>query len=425
MRILVIGGGGREHALCWKISKSPLVKKVFCAPGNAGTSKDAECVDIAVTNINELLQFAKDNSIDLTVVGPELPLTLGITDFFEKENLRIFGPSKAASKLEGSKVFSKTFMRKYSIPTAEYNTFTDHNSALDFIKRIQTPFVVKADGLAAGKGVIICNSIQEGKKAINSIMSEKIFGDAGNNIVIEEFLEGQEASIFVFTDGEEYLLLEPSQDHKPIYDDDKGPNTGGMGAYCPAPIVTKDLLETTVFKIVKPTLEGLKSEGRKYKGTLYIGLMINDDDVKVLEYNCRFGDPEAQPLLFKINTDIVPVMFEIAEGELKHKEIEFKKGTAICVVMASRGYPGKYEKGIELKKINLLNEDKDIAVFHAGTKFNNGKIVTNGGRVLGVTCTGDTIEETITKVYKSVNAIDDGTLYYRTDIGNKAITIEN
>ena len=422
MKILVVGSGGREHALCWKIKKSPLVREVFCAPGNAGISKDAECVNIPVNEIDELLQFAKNNGVDLTVVGPELPLTLGIVDAFEKENLKIFGPSKAASELEGSKVFSKKLMEKYDIPTANYSTFTDQDSALEHIKKINTPFVVKVDGLAAGKGVVICNSHADGEKAINSIMHDKVFGDAGNNIVIEEFLEGLEASIFVFTDGSEFLLLESSQDHKAVYDNDQGPNTGGMGAYCPAPIVTDELLNDVVEKIVRPTIEGLKSEGKIYKGILYIGLMINGDDVKVLEYNCRFGDPEAQPLLFKMESDIVPLMKEIAEGKLKQKNISWKPGSAICVVMSSKGYPGKYEKGVELKRLNDLDNVEDVVVFHAGTKFENGKIVTNGGRVLGVTCLSTTIEETIEKVYDSVNIIDDGTLYYRTDIGKKAIT---
>jgi len=421
MKILVVGGGGREHALCWKIKKSPLVEKVYCAPGNAGISNDAECVDIPVTEIYELLNFAKNKSIDLTVVGPELPLTLGIVDIFEKENLKIFGPSKAASELEGSKVFSKNLMQKYGIPTAEYNSFTDHSTALEHIKKIKPPFVVKADGLAAGKGVVICDSYEEGEKAINEIMTEKVFGDAGNNIVIEEFLEGLEASIFVFTDGEEFLLLESSQDHKAVYDNDKGPNTGGMGAYCPAPIVTGELLELIVNSIVKPTIEGLYSEGRKYKGILYIGLMLKGKDIKVLEYNCRFGDPEAQPLLVKMDSDLVPLMNEIAEGNLKQNSIKWKPGSAVCVVMSSKGYPGKYDKGVELTKLDELKDVDNVVVFHAGTKFENEKIVTNGGRVLGVTCLGNTIEETIKKVYESVKIIDDGTLYYRTDIGKKAV----
>lgn len=421
MRILVVGSGGREHALCWKIKQSLSVTELFCAPGNAGISKDATCVDIQATEIEKLLQFAKNNNIDLTVVGPEIPLTLGLVDVFEKEGLKVFGPSKAAAELEGSKVFSKNFMKRHGIPTAEYRTFTDSEDALGFIRTIKFPFVVKADGLAAGKGVILCSSVSEGEDAVRSIMSDRAFGDAGNSIIVEEFLTGQEASIFVITDGEKYLLLEPSQDHKAAYNDDKGPNTGGMGAYCPAPVVTDALLKVIVSKIVEPTLQGMASEKKKYKGVLYIGLMIDGDEIKVLEYNCRFGDPEAQPILFKMKTDIVPIMNEVAEGRLSHEKVEHKEGTAICVVMASKGYPGKYEKGVILSKIDILKENRDVAVFHAGTKFENGSIVTDGGRVLGVVCTGDTIENAITRVYKEISVIDDGTLHYRTDIGNKAI----
>jgi len=423
MRILVIGSGGREHALCWKIRQSPLVKELFCAPGNAGINKDAKCVDISATEIDKLLQLVKRNNIDLTVVGPEMPLTLGLVDVFEKEGLKVFGPSKAAAELEGSKIFSKNFMKRHMIPTAEYRTFADHDEARRFIKTVKSPFVVKADGLAAGKGVVLCNSIAEGEKALNSIMLDRVFGEAGDNIIIEEFLRGQEASIFVITDGEKYLMLEPSQDHKAVYNDDKGPNTGGMGAYCPAPIVTETLLEVITSEIVEPTLHGMASEAKRYKGVLYIGLMINGNDIRVLEYNCRFGDPEAQPVLFKMKTDIVPIMDEVAEGRLTCQEIEYRAGAAVCVVMASRGYPGKYEKGIHLSKINLLKESEYVAVFHAGTKLDNGNIVTNGGRVLGVTCTGDTIEDAFTRVYKEVSVIDDGNLHYRTDIGNIAVGV--
>ncbi len=420
MRVLVIGSGGREHALCWKIRQSPLVRELFCAPGNAGISKDTRCVDIPATEIDGLLQFAKRNDVDLTVVGPELPLTLGLADVFEKEGLKVFGPSKAAAEIEGSKVFSKSFMNRHGIPTAEYSTFTDHNEARRFIRTIKPPFVVKADGLAAGKGVILCGSTAEGEKALDSVMLDRVFGEAGASIIIEEFLTGQEASVFVITDGKKYLMLEPSQDHKAVYNDDKGPNTGGMGAYCPAPIVTENLLGTIASEIVEPTLHGMASEARRYKGVLYIGLMIDGNDIKVLEYNCRFGDPEAQPVLFKMRTDIVPIMVEVAEGKLTCQEIGYKAGAAVCVVMASKGYPGKYEKGIHLSKLSLLKESEDVAVFHAGTRLNNGSIVTDGGRVLGVTCTGNTVEDAVARVYKEVSVIDDGNLHYRTDIGSKA-----
>ena len=421
MDILVVGSGGREHALCWKIEQSPLVEKVYCAPGNAGISKNAECVDISVSDLDALVKFAKEKVIGLTVVGPELPLTMGIANQFEKEGLKVFGPSRGASLLEGSKVFSKNFMKKYSIPTAAYNSFNSIDSALEYIENLTSSFVVKADGLAAGKGVIICNDVQEGREAINSIMSERVFGEAGSNIVIEEYLEGEEASIFVLTDGDKFISLLPSQDHKPIYDGDKGPNTGGMGAYCPAPIVDDELMNKTVSEIIIPTIEGLKAEGRKYKGVLYIGLMINEKDIKVLEYNCRFGDPEAQPVLMNMKTDIVPLMLQVAGDSLQEQEIEWREGAAVCVVMASRGYPGIYEKGIEIKGLDKLENKSDVVVFHAGTKQDNDKILTNGGRVLGVTAVGSTISDTIKKVYESVSLIDDGTMYFRNDIGAKAI----
>ena len=421
MNILVVGGGGREHALCWKIKKSPFVEKIYCAPGNAGISAVAECVGIDVSDLHALKDFALENGIDLTVVGPELPLTLGIVDIFEESNLKIFGPDKAASELEGSKVFSKRLMKKYSIPTADYETFTDLIEALKWIEDINCPFVVKADGLAAGKGVIICNSVEDGEAALKSIIHDKTFGDAGNKVVIEEFLQGEEASIFVLTDGEKYILLEPSQDHKPIYDYDKGPNTGGMGAYCPAPLVTPDILSKVEKEIIVPTIKGLNSEAINYRGVLYIGLMINNGEAKVLEYNCRFGDPETQPVLMKLESDIVPIFMEIAEGTLKTNKLKPKEGSSICVVMSSKGYPGSYEKGIELSNLNNITNSEDVVLFHAGTKFNGDKTVTNGGRVLGLTVFDKSISAAIDKVYKNISKIDDGTLYYRTDIGKKAI----
>jgi phosphoribosylamine--glycine ligase len=312
-------------------------------------------------------------------------------------------------------------MKNYSIPTADYETFTDLNEALKWINEIKVPFVVKADGLAAGKGVIICNSVKEGESALKSIIEDKAFGDAGNKVVIEEFLQGEEASIFVLTDGDKFILLEPSQDHKAIYDNDMGPNTGGMGAYCPAPIVTDQVLREVEKNIIVPTIDGLNSEGIKYKGVLYIGLMINKGKAKVLEYNCRFGDPETQPVLMKLESDIVPLFAEIAEGALKTDTLKWKEGSTICVVMSSKGYPGSYEKGVELSKLNKLTESEDVVLFHAGTKFNGEMTVTNGGRVLGLTVFDNSISTAIDKVYKNIGKIDDGTLYYRTDIGKKAI----
>jgi phosphoribosylamine--glycine ligase len=312
MNVLVIGSGGREHALCWKIKQSPVVENVYCAPGNAGITSDAQCVDISVSDFNALIDFATKNSIELTVVGPEQPLSEGIVDVFQENGLKIFGPSKAAAELEGSKVFSKNLMKKYKIPTAQYSAFTDLDSALGWIKHINVPFVVKADGLAAGKGVIICNSLGEGENALNSLMKDKIFGQAGNEVVVEQFLRGEEVSFFVFTDGKNFIPLQSSQDHKAAFDDDKGPNTGGMGAYCPAPIVNATIRKKIIDSVVVPTIKAMESEGRLYRGILYFGLMIDGQDIKVLEYNCRFGDPEAQPLLFRLNSDIVPIMDSIA-----------------------------------------------------------------------------------------------------------------
>ena len=421
MKVLVVGGGGREHALCWKISQSPLVEKTYCAPGNAGISRHAECLDIGVGDFDSLAQFVKKESVDLTVVGPEQPLCEGITDFFEKEGLLIFGPSKAAAELEGSKSFSKGLMKKYGIPTGEYSVFTDIGQAIAKMGETEPPFVVKADGLAAGKGVIICTSQAEGEEALRSMMEHGAFGEAGTKVVIEEFLTGEEASFFAFTDGENVLPLEPSQDHKPIFDGDKGPNTGGMGAYTPAPVVTDQLRQRIIDEVMVPTVGAMKSEGRTYRGILYAGLMIKDDDLKVLEFNCRFGDPEAQPLLMRMESDIVPILYSIARGEMKADPIEWKEGFCVCVVMASKGYPGSYDKGVELKKLMDFADTRETVIFHAGTAFSEGKLVTSGGRVLGVTSIGDTIEKSIRSAYKAVDSVSDENLIYRTDIGKKAL----
>ena len=421
MKVLVVGGGGREHALCWKINQSPLVEKTYCAPGNAGISRHAECLDIGVGDFDSLAQFVKKESVDLTVVGPEQPLCEGITDFFEKEGLLIFGPSKAAAELEGSKTFSKNLMKKYGIPTGEYSVFTDIEQALAKAGETEPPFVVKADGLAAGKGVIICRSCEEGEDAVRSMMERGAFGEAGEKVVIEEFLTGEEASFFALTDGENVLPLEPSQDHKPIFDGDKGPNTGGMGAYTPAPVVNDRLRQRIIDEVMVPTVHAMKSEGRTYKGVLYAGLMIKDESFKVLEFNCRFGDPEAQPLLMRMESDVVPILHSIARSEMKTDPIEWKDGFCVCVVMASRGYPGSYDKGVELKRLKDFTDTRETVVFHAGTAFSKNKLVTSGGRVLGVTSLGDTIEESILRAYQAVDSILDENLVYRTDIGKKAL----
>lgn len=422
MKVLVVGGGGREHALCWKISQSPLVEKTYCAPGNAGISRHAECVAIGVGDFDSLAQFVKKESVDLTVVGPEQPLCEGITDFFEKEDLLVFGPSKAAAELEGSKSFSKNLMKKYGIPTGEYSVFTDIGQAIAKIGESEPPFVVKADGLAAGKGVIICSSQAEGEEALRSMMEREAFGEAGTKVVIEEFLTGEEASFFAFTDGETVLPLEPSQDHKPIFDGDRGPNTGGMGAYTPAPVVTDQLRQRIIDEVMVPTVRAMKSEGRTYRGILYAGLMIKDNDLKVLEFNCRFGDPEAQPLLMRMESDIVPILYSIARGEMKTDPIEWKEGFCVCVVMASKGYPGSYDKGVELKKLLDFSDTRETVIFHAGTAFSGGRLVTSGGRVLGVASLGATIEESINRAYGAVDSVSEQCLIYRTDIGKKALS---
>ncbi len=421
MKVLVVGSGGREHALCWKISKSPHVTAVYCAPGNVGISDHATCIDIKVTDIESLVKFAKAEEIELTIVGPEIPLSLGIVDRFEEEELSIFGPNQAAAEIESSKAFSKNLMKKYGIPTAFFSTFSDYNEAVNWVKEVKPPLVIKADGLAAGKGVIICHTEEEAVRVLDDIMNSKIFGDSGNRVVIEEFLQGEEVSFIAFTDGENVVPLESSQDHKPLLDGDEGPNTGGMGAYSPAPIVTPELHEAIMNQVMIPTVEAMRAEGREYKGILYAGLMINDSDIKVLEFNCRFGDPEAQPLLMRMRSDIVPLMREISTGGLAKEQIEWYDEASVCVVLASKGYPGDYKKGFPIHRIDDVNNMDGVLVFHSGTASDNEHIVANGGRVLGVTALGSDIPEAINLAYKAVNHIDNDSLHFRTDIGKKAL----
>jgi phosphoribosylamine--glycine ligase len=421
MKVLVVGGGGREHALCWKISQSPIVKALFCAPGNIGISKHATCADIKVTDIDSMVRFAKAEEIDLTIVGPEIPLSLGIVDRFQEENLNIFGPNKAAAEIESSKVYSKNLMKKYNIPTAFFSTFYDYEEAVNWVKEVKPPLVIKADGLAAGKGVFICHTEDEAVDVLNDIMRSKIFGDSGNQVVIEEFLQGEEVSFIAFTDGENVIPLESSQDHKALLDGDRGPNTGGMGAYSPAPIITTELHETIMNQVMIPTVRALKQEGREYKGILYAGLMIDGTDIKVLEYNCRFGDPEAQPLLMRMRSDIVPLMNTISKGGVAQGDIQWYDRASVCVVLASKGYPGDYKKGFKIDRIDDVNNMDGVLVFHSGTSKDNSNIVANGGRVLGVTALGDSIPDAISAVYKAVNHIDCESLYFRTDIGKKAL----
>jgi len=421
MKVLVIGGGGREHAFCWKISKSPLVTSLYCAPGNPGISRHAECVDIKVSDVEGLLRFARAEEIDLTVVGPEQPLALGIVDRFNEENLAIFGPTQAAAEIESSKVYSKNLMKKYDIPTAFYSTFTDFDEAVSWVKEVKAPLVVKADGLASGKGVIICQSEKEAIEVLDDIMRRKIFGDSGDSVVVEEFLEGEEASFFAFTDGENVLPLVSSQDHKALLDGDEGPNTGGMGAYSPAPVITPELAEIIMERVMIPTVRALEQEGRTYKGILYAGLMIKGDDLKVLEFNCRFGDPEAQPLLMRMSSDIVPILSAIAGKGLEDEKVQWSDEASVCIVMSSRGYPGDYKKGFEIEGIKEAEDTGNVVVFHAGTARDNGEIIATGGRVLGVTALADTIPGAIELAYKAVGKIDSESLYFRTDIGKKAL----
>jgi phosphoribosylamine--glycine ligase len=421
MKVLVVGSGGREHALVWKISQSPLVEKIYCAPGNGGISKLAECVDIKASDITALADFAEKEKIDLTVVGPEDPLVKGIVDVFMDRGLRIFGPSKKAAMIEGSKAFAKELMRKYGVPTADFAVFSDPEEAKKYVKEKGAPIVVKADGLAAGKGVIPARTLEEALEAIDLIMVKKAFGEAGNKVIIEEFLEGEEASYLVFSDGENIVAFPSAQDHKPIYEDDKGPNTGGMGAYSPAPVVTPEVERHILEDIIYPTIKGLANEGYPYKGVLYAGLIIKDGKAKVLEFNCRFGDPEAQPLLMRLKSDLVEVLNAVIDGDLKDKTLVIDPRPSVCVVMASQGYPGKYEKGKLITGLEKLEARDDLFVFHAGTTFKDGQFYTSGGRVLGVTALGETLPDTIANAYEAVKEISWDGAYYRRDIGFKAL----
>ncbi len=421
MKVLVVGGGGREHALVWKIAQSRSVSKVFCAPGNAGIASQAECVPIGAEDVSGLLNFARKERIDLTVVGPEAPLTLGIADAFEDRGLRIFGPSRRAAAIEGSKVLSKEIMKKYGIPSAEFQVFDDYPKAARYVQSQDLPRVVKADGLAAGKGVILCRNAQEALAALERVMIRKEFGAAGQRVVVEEFLQGEEASFLAFTDGESLLPLPTSQDHKAIFDDDQGPNTGGMGAYSPAPVVTEEIHRAVMETVLLPTIRALTAEGRKYRGVLYAGLMIRDGRPKVLEFNARFGDPETQPLLLRLKSDLIPILEATLDGGVGEIKPEWDPRPAVCVVMASGGYPGPYEKGKVISGLDAAAGIPDAFVFHAGTAFNGGKVVTSGGRVLGVTAVGSGIREAIETAYQAAGRITWEGAQYRRDIGRKAL----
>jgi phosphoribosylamine--glycine ligase len=417
MKILVVGSGGREHALVWKLHKSPLVKKIYAAPGNAGISKLAECVEIEGEDLIGLASFAEKNSIDLTVVGPELPLTLGIVDQFQKRNLRIFGPTKMAAMIEGSKVFAKEFMKKHHIPTASFKAFDKADEATEFVKSSDMPLVIKADGLAAGKGVILAEDTESAVSAIKKIMVQKIFKDAGNKAVIENFLQGEEVTILAFTDGKTILSMPSSQDHKKIYDGNRGPNTGGMGAYAPTSIVDDRMMRRIYDEILEPTMVGLEQEGIIYKGILYAGLMLTERGPKVMEFNCRFGDPETQVILPLLKSDLVEIFMSIIEGDLSLDEVEWTDDFAVCVILASAGYPDKYEKGKEIFGLDKVEQAEDVLIFHAGTKKEGKKVLTDGGRVLGVTAVDKNAEDAIHKAYASVDKIKFDGAQFRRDIG--------
>ncbi len=420
MKLLVIGGGGREHTLVWKIAQSPLVEKIYCAPGNGGIQQLAECVPISEKEIDRLVKFADEKQIDLTVVGPELPLALGIVDAFQNQGLKIFGPSRKAAELESSKAYAKFVMQKYGIPTATAKIFDSYDAALSYVQSHELPLVVKADGLAAGKGAVVCSSLEEAEDALRKIMVQQIFGDAGKKVIIEDFLKGQEASVLAFTDGVHVLPLVPAQDHKRIFDGDEGPNTGGMGAYAPAGLVHDKMLATIRQRILEPTIKGMALEDRPYRGVLYAGLMITRQGPKVIEFNCRFGDPETQAILPLLKNDIVPLLLACSNGQLDQATLEHLPQHAVCVVMASGGYPGKYETG---KRILGLDRpfDEGVLLFHSGTRYVDGQYVTAGGRVLGITAVAPTIRDAIKQAYRAVGKIAFDGAYYRKDIGYKAL----
>ena len=431
MNVLVVGNGGREHALAWKLAQSSRADRVFVAPGNAGTAVDAENVDIAATDFPRLFDFVKTNDVQLTVVGPEAPLAAGIVDAFQGEGLRVFGPSKVAAELEASKVFCKSILRQADVPTADYQVFRDGDTAKRFINdryhdTVDVPVVVKADGLAAGKGVMVCSTRQEALDAIDRIAAHREFGDAGDQIVIEERLDGDEASVIAITDGRTLVTLSPAQDHKPANDGDTGPNTGGMGAYCPTPLVDDNMLSMIEEQVLVPTVHAMKRQRRPFQGVLYAGLMVTNQGPKVLEFNVRFGDPECQPLLMRLQTDLLDVLEAAVDGELERLEpLAWDSRPSVCVVMASDGYPGSYERGRVIRGLDEAEQLPDVKVFHAGTASLNGEIVTDGGRVLGVTAMGNSISAAKLQAYKAVKCIRWEGAWCRKDISDKARRYES
>ena len=421
MRILVIGGGGREHTLAWKLSQSKNVEKMYAIPGNPGMEKIAECNSaISISDNDALVAFAKAHKIDLTVVGPELPLANGVVDAFEAAGLKAFGPSKVAAEIEGSKAFSKWLMKKYDIPTAKFEVFTDAEAARAYVNKQGAPIVIKADGLAAGKGVIVATTLKQAIEAVDSIMCDQTFGEAGSRVVIEECLVGEEASLLTFTDGETIVPMISSQDHKRAYDNDEGPNTGGMGTYAPAPVATKEILAQVQTEILEPTIQAMVAEGRKYVGCLYVGLMITADGPKVIEYNARFGDPETQVVLPLLDGDLAEIMLACIDGKLADTKVSWKDEAAVCVVMAAGGYPASYQKGDVISGIDAAEADGAV-VFHAGTAKTDAGIVTNGGRVIGVTATASSIKQAVDNAYAAVAKISFKDNHFRKDIAYRAI----
>ncbi len=417
MKVLIIGGGGREHAIAWKVSKSPRVKKLYCAPGNAGIEECAECVNIPVNRYEELSDFALSMRIDLTIVGPDDPLAAGIVDVFEKKGLRIFGPRMNAALIESSKVFSKGLMKKYGIPTPAYEVFETHDEAIEYLKTSKYPLVIKADGLALGKGVLICTDYDQAENAVKSIMIDKQFGIAGNRIIIEEFITGPEVSVLAFCDGTHILPMTSAQDHKRALDDDKGLNTGGMGTLSPSPFYTKEVDEFCMQYIYQPTMDAMKKEGRDFVGILFVGLMLTEDGPRVIEYNARFGDPEAQVVLPRMKNDLIEVLEACIDGRLNEIELSFDDNSAVCVILASKGYPEYYEKGYAIEGFDEITDCEDYHVFHAATKREKGQVLSNGGRVLGVTALGRNLKEARAKAYEATEKISFQNKYMRTDIG--------
>lgn len=423
MKVLVVGSGGREHVIAWKISQSPKVDKIYCAPGNAGIGEIAQCVNIGAMEFDKLADFAKENEIDLTVVGMDDPLVGGIVDVFEKRGLRVFGPRKNAAILEGSKAFSKELMKKYNIPTAGYTTVTSADEAYEYLKSAKFPIVLKADGLALGKGVLICNTLEEANEGVKTIMQDKQFGSAGDKMVIEEFMTGREVSVLCFCDGTHIVPMTSAQDHKRAQDGDKGLNTGGMGTFSPSPFYTDEIDEFCKKNIYQPSIDAMKTEGRDFVGVMFFGLMLTQDGPKVLEYNARFGDPEAQVVLVRMENDIIDVFEACVDGKLDEIDLKFADNAAVCVVLASGGYPVSYEKGFEIKGLESFKDKEGYYVFHAGTALKDGKFVTNGGRVLGVTAVGDDLKKARANAYEATKLIDFEKKYMRNDIGKAIMDI--